>query len=146
VIVGDLGERWTYALLQRAFEALQQGADLIACSRDRWFRKDGALALDAGPFVAALEYAARKEATVAGKPSSTFFHDAVGQMGLAQFDPWRIAMVGDDLWSDVQGAQRAGYQGWAVRTGKFRAEDAASSGVRPDRVLASVADVLELLP
>ena len=31
-----------------------------------------------------------------------------------------VAMVGDDLWSDVQGAQRAGLQGWLVRTGKFR--------------------------
>ena len=29
-------------------------------------------------------------------------------------------MVGDDLWSDVEGAQRAGLQGWLVRTGKFR--------------------------
>jgi ribonucleotide monophosphatase NagD (HAD superfamily) len=49
-------------------------------------------------------------------------------------------MVGDDLWSDVEGAQRAGLQGWLVRTGKFREDALRSSGIRPDRILDSVAD------
>jgi ribonucleotide monophosphatase NagD (HAD superfamily) len=48
-------------------------------------------------------------------------------------------MVGDDLWSDVQGAQRAGLQGWLVRTGKYRDDTLAESGIRPDRILESVA-------
>ena len=48
-------------------------------------------------------------------------------------------MVGDDLWSDVQGAQRAGLEGWLVRTGKFREETLRGSGIVPERVLASVA-------
>jgi ribonucleotide monophosphatase NagD (HAD superfamily) len=50
-----------------------------------------------------------------------------------------MAMVGDDLWSDVQGAQHAGLQGWLVRTGKFRESALVESGIRPDRVLESVA-------
>ncbi len=49
------------------------------------------------------------------------------------------AMVGDDLWSDVQGSQRAGLQGWLVRTGKFRRDLLESGEVVPDRVLDSVA-------
>ena len=53
--------------------------------------------------------------------------------------PAEVAMVGDDLWSDVQGAQRAGLEGWLVRTGKFREEALRDSGITPDRVLASVA-------
>jgi len=48
-------------------------------------------------------------------------------------------MVGDDLWSDVEGAQLAGLQGWLVRTGKFREDVLRSGSVRPDRVLESVA-------
>ena len=48
-------------------------------------------------------------------------------------------MVGDDLWSDVQGAQRAGLQGWLVRTGKFREDVLRPGSVVPDRVLESVA-------
>jgi HAD superfamily hydrolase (TIGR01458 family) len=139
VLVGDLGRAWTYDVLQAAFDVLQSGAPLVACSRDRYYRRDGALALDAGPFVAALEYAVRREALVAGKPSASFFHAAVASLGLGPAA--RVVMVGDDLWSDVQGAQGAGCAAWAVATGKFRPEDLASSGIAPERVLASVAEL-----
>jgi HAD superfamily hydrolase (TIGR01458 family) len=142
VIIGDLGERWTYDLLQEAFDYLMAGADLIALSRDRYFRKGGLLALDAGPFVAALEYATGRNAVVAGKPSADFFHAAVADLGLPPgFDSREVVVVGDDLWSDVQGGQQAGYQGWLVRTGKYREETLKNAGVVPDRVLASVAEV-----
>lgn len=137
VVLGDLGDQWTYALLQEAFEQLMGGAVLVALSRDRYFRQGDRLALDAGPFVAALEYATGAAATVAGKPSPTFYHAAVHALGAA---PDRVAMIGDDLWSDVQGAQRAGLQGWLVRTGKFREDVLRSSGINPDRILGSVAD------
>ena len=139
VVLGDLGERWTFALLQEAFEQLMAGAALVALSRDRYFRQGDRLALDAGPFVAALEYAAGATAAVAGKPSPAFFEAAVRSLGLAA--DRSVAMVGDDLWSDVQGAQRAGLQGWLVRTGKFREEALQSSGIVPDRILSSVADL-----
>jgi len=138
VVVGDLGARWTYGLLQEAFEQLMAGALLVALSRDRYFRQDGRLALDAGPFVAALEYAAGVTAAVAGKPSPAFYQAAVHGLGVP---PERVVMVGDDLWSDVEGAQRAGLQGWLVRTGKFRDDVLRDSGIVPDRILASVADV-----
>jgi ribonucleotide monophosphatase NagD (HAD superfamily) len=95
------------------------------------------LALDAGPFVAALEYAASTSAEIAGKPSAAFFAAAVSSLGLAL--DRSVAMVGDDLWSDVEGAQRAGLQGWLVRTGKVREDVLRSGSVRPDRVLESVA-------
>jgi HAD superfamily hydrolase (TIGR01458 family) len=144
VIVGDLGSAWTYGLLQHAFTALQDGAELVACSRDRYYRRDGRLVLDAGPFVAALEYATRREALVAGKPSASFFRAAVESLGLA-VPPAEIVMVGDDLWSDVEGAQRAGCTAWAVATGKFRREDLAGSRIVPDRVLGSVAGIAAML-
>ena len=137
VVLGDLGERWTFAFLQEAFEQLMAGAALVALSRDRYFRQGERLALDAGPFVAALEYAAGATAAVAGKPSAAFFGAAVHSLGLS---PSQVAMIGDDLWSDVDGAQRAGLQGWLVRTGKFREDVLHSSAITPDRILSSVAD------
>ena len=137
VVLGDLGERWTFGLLQEAFEHLMGGAALVALSRDRYFRQGERLTLDAGPFVAALEYAASASADVAGKPSPAFFAAAVESLGLAR--DRSVAMVGDDLWSDVEGAQRAGLQGWLVRTGKFREDVLRGAAVVPDRVLESVA-------
>ncbi len=139
VVLGDLGERWTFALLQEAFEQLMAGAALVALSRDRYFRQGDRLALDAGPFVAALEYAAGRAAEVAGKPSPAFFGAAARTLGLGTSRS--VVMVGDDLWSDVEGAQRAGLQGWLVRTGKFREEVLRTSSIVPDRILASVAEL-----
>jgi HAD superfamily hydrolase (TIGR01458 family) len=146
VIVGDLGDLWNYRLLQEAFGFLMDGAELVALSRDRyWLRGDG-LALDAGPFVSALEYATGKSAAVTGKPTAEFYHAAVETLSLPAGIPTRdIVMVGDDIWSDVRGAQDAGYSGWLVRTGKFREEKLQESGIVPDRVIGSVAEVVGML-
>jgi phospholysine phosphohistidine inorganic pyrophosphate phosphatase len=137
VILGDLGESWTYEVLQEAFDYVMGGASIIALSRDRYWQRGDRLALDAGPFVAALEYATGATAVVAGKPSPAFYAAALASLGPGR--PANAAMVGDDLWSDVQGAQRAGLEGWLVRTGKFREEALRDSGITPDRVLPSVA-------
>jgi HAD superfamily hydrolase (TIGR01458 family) len=139
VLIGDLGELWTYRLLQEAFDHVLAGAELIALSRDRYFRRDGSLALDAGPFVAAIEYAASRDALLVGKPSPVFFKAAAA--GLPGEEDQAVAMVGDDLWSDVAGAQKSGYAGWLVRTGKFDPDALAASGIAPDRILDSVAQV-----
>jgi phospholysine phosphohistidine inorganic pyrophosphate phosphatase len=139
VIVGDLGERWSYALLQEAFEYIMAGAELIALSKDRYWWSEDRLALDAGPFVAALEFATGKSAMVAGKPSPSFYAAALQSL---QVEPaGSVAMIGDDLWSDVEGAQRAGLQGWLVRTGKYRETALRESTILPDRILDSVAEL-----
>jgi HAD superfamily hydrolase (TIGR01458 family) len=137
ILVGDLAERWTYQLLQEAFEYLMEGAELIALSRDRYWLRGDRLTLDAGPFVAALEFASGRPAHIAGKPSPAFYAAALESMGLPG-SPSAV-MVGDDLWSDVEGAQRAGLQGWLVRTGKYRDSALRESGIQPDRILDSVA-------
>jgi len=143
VIVGDLGERWSFGLLQRAFSQLLAGAELVALSRDRYFQKAGSLTLDAGPFVAALEYASGKQATVVGKPSRDFYQAVLATFPPAiSGQPGSVAMIGDDLWSDIEGARRAGLMAWLVRTGKFREERLRESGIVPDRVIGSVAEIL----
>jgi phospholysine phosphohistidine inorganic pyrophosphate phosphatase len=138
-LLGDLGEAWTFGLLQQAFLAVTAGAEMVALSRDRYFQRRGQLTLDAGPFVAALEYATGAVATLVGKPSAAYYQAALGSLGVS---PDGAVMVGDDLWSDVQGAERAGIRAWLVRTGKFREEAFRNSGIVPARVIDSVADVL----
>jgi len=142
ILFGDLGEQWTYALMQEAFGYVLDGALLIALSRDRYWRSGNGLALDAGPFVAGLEYATSREALLAGKPSPDFFRAAAAGLGPTGSTA-SLAMIGDDLWSDVRGAQQAGYQGWLVRTGKFRDDALQGSGITPDRILHSIADLRE---
>lgn len=146
VVVGDLGEAWDFAVLNRAFHQLMDGAELLALQRDRYWLKGEALALDAGPFVAALEYATGKSAVVCGKPSGAFYAAALATLPPAIASrPGDVVMVGDDLWGDVEGAQQAGLRAWMVRTGKFRADVVAASGITPERLLDSVAELPSLL-
>ena len=117
VIVGDLGEEFTYERLNTIFRQLHDGAELVALQRNRvWQREDG-LVLDAGPFVVALESAMGREATVIGKPSPAFFDAALAELGVEAAD---TAMVGDDVEADVGGALDAGLDAVLVRTGKVR--------------------------
>ena len=145
VVVGDLGEAWDFEKLNQAFHHLMDGADLLALQRDRYWLKGDALALDAGPFVAALEYATGKTAKVCGKPSADFYQAAVATLPAAvAAHPRDVVMVGDDVWGDVQGAQQAGLTAWMVRTGKFRDDVLAASGITPDRIMSSVAELPDL--
>jgi HAD superfamily hydrolase (TIGR01458 family) len=74
VVVGDAGETFDYAMLNRAFRQLMDGADFIALANNRVFKdRDGLRSMDAGAFVAALEFASGAKATVIGKPAPAFF-------------------------------------------------------------------------
>lgn len=140
VLVGDLGASWSFDHMQAAFTALLNGARLVALSRDRYWMSGTGLTIDCGAFVTALEYASGASSILAGKPSPAFYHAAVRSLGLP-VETHDVVVVGDDLVSDVGGAQKAGYRGYLVRTGKFREEALASSDVKPDRTLGSVADL-----
>jgi HAD superfamily hydrolase (TIGR01458 family) len=142
VIVGDLGDRWDYEVLNGAFRQLMEGAALIALQRNRYWETAEGLSLDAGPFVAALEYATGREAEVVGKPSDSFFELALGDLGVSAN---RAAMVGDDVEADVGGALDAGLAGILVRTGKYREYLVREAGIEPTATVDSIADVPDLL-
>lgn len=133
VVVGDAADGFSYAALNDAFRVLadRPGAPLIAIARNRYFRAADGLSLDAGPFVAALEYAARTTAEVTGKPARAMFEAALAELGVPAS---QALMIGDDIEADIGGAQRAGLRAVLVRTGKYRPCDEASTAIRPDGV------------
>ena len=139
VLVGDIGEAFDYAKLNAAFHHLMDGAELVALQKNRYWQKQDGPSLDAGPFVAALEYAAGETATVVGKPEQSFFDLALDGMGL---EPHEAAMVGDDAEADVEGARDAGLRGIQVRTGKYR-QGMESAGA--DLIVDSIADLPDAL-
>jgi ribonucleotide monophosphatase NagD (HAD superfamily) len=118
-----------------------QGAPLLAIAQNRYFMAADGLNLDAGAFVAGLEYAAGLRAEVIGKPAAAMFHTACAQLGLP---PEQVVMVGDDVEADVLGALDAGLQAALVRTGKFREDDADRLGNRAP-VYADVMDFVDHL-
>lgn len=142
VVIGDLGEAFGFEILNRAFRLVMDGAELIALQKNRfWLTPDG-LSLDAGPFVAAIEYATAQEALVVGKPSKAFFGLVLEDLGA---EPASSAMVGDDVETDVGGAIQAGLAGILVRTGKYREDFVRESGVEPTATVDSIVDVPALI-
>lgn len=139
VVLGDLGRGFTFDVLNRAFHWLRGGATLLALHKNRSWHAGGAgLLLDAGPFVAALEYAAGVTAEIVGKPSAAFFHLAIAGLGLPAAS---VLVVGDSVENDFLGAARAGCRTALVKTGQFSEEELNRCGLSPDFVHASVADL-----
>ena len=156
VVLGDGPSALAYANLDRAFRLVQRGAELIAMHRNPWWLTERGPTLDAGAYVAGLEFATGRQAIVAGKPSPAAFQEAAREV-LEEADassPNRsaagdLAMIGDDLDSDVAGAHEAGLRAVVVLTGKTRRSDLVTlppgSPRRPDAVAESLADVLAAL-
>ena len=142
VVVGDAGENFTFKNMNKAFNLLLKGAGLIAMEKDRYWRTSRGLALSAGPFVKALEYGAGREAMVVGKPSEGFFKLALQDMDAR---PAETMLVGDDIDTDIVGAQGIGMKGVLVKTGKYRGGDLGRTRIKPDAVLDSIADLEGLL-
>lgn len=144
VLVGDLGAGFTFERLNSAFRSLRAGARLVAIHRNRFWLPDAGPTLDAGPFVAALEYAAGTRATLIGKPATAFFAMAAEILGLPVEG---LAVIGDDLESDIRGGRAAGLTTIQVRTGKYdrKATEAVPPEFAPHRVVDSLAAVPDLL-
>jgi HAD superfamily hydrolase (TIGR01458 family) len=142
VIVGDGGDMITYESMNRAFRHLMNGAELLALEKDRYWMAPDGLSLSAGPFVTALEFATGKRATVVGKPSTAFFELALQDMGLYPAD---VAMIGDDIHTDIAGAHMAGIDGILVRTGKYREDAVQNATVKPVQIIDSIAQLGDLL-
>jgi HAD superfamily hydrolase (TIGR01458 family) len=138
----ETGEVFAWERLNRAFAALREGARLVCLHKNRWWQTSQGPLLDAGAYVAGLEYAAGVEAEVVGKPSRAYFEAALAELGA---EPGETVMVGDDVESDVGGAKAVGLRGVLVRTGKFTEESLARADPKPDAVLDSVAGLPEWL-
>ncbi len=143
IVMGDLGgEGYSPEVLRDIFTQVLAGSKLLALHKNRFWQKPDGLHLDLGPFVAAIEYATGKQATILGKPSTDFFHCICSSLGVS---PNQTLMIGDDIESDIGGAQRASLKTALVQTGKYRAEFVQQTGIKADLVLPSIADLPDAL-
>jgi HAD superfamily hydrolase (TIGR01458 family) len=138
----ETGRVFSYERLNEAFAALEAGARLVCLHRNRWWQASRGPLLDAGAFVAGLEYAAGVEAEVVGKPAKAYFDAALAELDA---EPGKAWMVGDDVEADVGGAKAAGLRSVLVRTGKFRPEALEAAEPQPDGVVDSIADLPSFL-
>jgi HAD superfamily hydrolase (TIGR01458 family) len=158
VVLGDSPDQLTKANLDRAFRLVRGGAALIGMHRNPWWITADGPTLDAGAFLVALEWATKQRARTVGKPSPAFFRVAIDRLAAeaaARGEPplrrGELAMVGDDVESDIGGARRAGLRTVFVRTGKHGDAEMAAAATRargayrPDAVAASITEVVAAL-
>ncbi|MBP2132539.1 HAD superfamily hydrolase (TIGR01458 family) [Methanomicrobium sp. W14] len=142
VVAGDAGDNFNYGSLNKAFRLLNRGIPFYALEKDKYWMDSDGLSLSAGPFVKGLEYASGVEAVLVGKPSPDYFNAALASM---EKKPEDVMMIGDDINTDVGGSQNAGMKGVLVKTGKFSGDRFLKSGVTPDGIIDSVADLPKFL-
>jgi HAD superfamily hydrolase (TIGR01458 family) len=157
VIVGDSPEVLSYRNLNLAFRLVRGGARLIGMHRNAWWLTPEGPTLDSGAYVTGLEFAAGVRAQIIGKPAPAFFSlavDALRREAAGRGERLRrseIAMVGDDVRTDVLAGQRAGLCGVLVLTGKHGLDALAAArghgrgGREPHAVAPSLADVVAAL-
>ena len=134
VAVGAHGG-FDYGELRVATQALRRGARLYAAGRDPTFPMPDGPWPATGSIVAAVEVAGAAEAIAVGKPEPFMFE--LGRSLLEGCD--HIAVVGDNVASDVAGGQRAGLLTILVLTGTTAHEDLAGAEITPDLVLPDLA-------
>jgi HAD superfamily hydrolase (TIGR01458 family) len=142
IVVGDIGNAWSYQMLNEIFNSLMRGAKLIAIHKNRFWQTETGLQMDIGAFVTGLEYAANTQAMLIGKPSVDFFNAVLSDLKLK---PNQALMIGDDIDSDIGGARIAGLKSVLVRTGKFRQAYTEKSTIIPDWIIDDVTQLPALL-
>ena len=138
IVIGDIGNRWDYDLLNTLMNQVLEGAEIIALHKGRYHEGPSGLVLDSGAFVAALEHATGKQATLVGKPTQTFFNLASHSFGCK---PENLIMVGDDLINDIKGAQEMGMHAVLVQTGKYRKALSDESKIKPEGFISSIKEL-----
>ena len=138
IVLGDMGQLFTFDLLNRLFNDAINGSQIVAMHKNRYWKSTKGLTMDLGAFIAALEYASGKSAAIMGKPDPNMFFLAVRSWGIPHNS---IFMIGDDIEGDVGGAKNAGMQSVLVKTGKFRDRVLSDSKLKPDFIINSVSDL-----
>jgi len=145
LVVGDIMDRLDRDFMDESLELMLRSPDeprIISLGAGRYYKDAGRLRMDTGAYVAAFEYCLGVRAINIGKPSENFFKEALDVVGGTPDD---TVMIGDDLISDVGGAQAMGMRGFLVRTGKFRVSDEKGERVRADHVFDNLKDAADTI-
>ena len=139
IVIGDIGEKWSFSLMNELMNDVISGAEIIALHKGKYYQSQGKLKIDCGAFVAGLEYSTSKKAISIGKPKKSFFDLAAFDLGTN-----KICLVGDDLHNDIEGGLKMGYKTVLVKTGKFRQNIFDKSKIKPDFCIPSIKELNKL--
>jgi len=143
IVVGDIEDKWNYQIVNDIFKKVFAGADLVAMHKNKFWNPQGEMLIDAGAFIAAIEFATGKEAILIGKPSPLYFKAAIEKIGAKIQDGF--FMIGDDIENDIKAAQDVGGKGILIYTGKTSFPSNKTTNIKPDFEVHSLKETIEVI-
>jgi HAD superfamily hydrolase (TIGR01458 family) len=145
VVISDFSDDWRIERLNTAFNYVLKGAKLIGSQGNRYFLdKDGTPKIDTGALVRMVADAAQVKPIILGKPNPDYFRLALKKINV---DTNEAIIIGDDIESDIKGAEKAGIRGFLVETGKGQKKFQKNllSKIEPFLTLKSFSELRNLL-
>jgi HAD superfamily hydrolase (TIGR01450 family) len=136
VVVVAGHERFDYAELRTATQAVLEGAVLLCTGRDPTYPMPDGPWPGTGAIVAAVETATGVKAVSVGKPEAQIFRTALDRVGGDN-----ALVVGDNLAADVAGAHALGLDAAVVLSGLTTREE-AEAALEADPPIVAIADTL----
>ncbi|MBY9010559.1 MAG: HAD-IIA family hydrolase, partial [Candidatus Lokiarchaeota archaeon] len=144
VIVGDFRDKWDVNRLNNAFRyVIKHKAILLGTQGNKYYLDvNGEPVIDTGSFVHMIANAANVKPMIFGKPSKEYFLQALKKLNIPSED---TIVVGDDIETDILGAQNANLRGILVKTGKGQFFNPSKESIIPYKVLDSFSSLTELI-
>ncbi len=139
VVVGE-GRTFSFEMIENAVRMIVKGAKLIATNLDPNCPTQYGLRPGCGAIVAMLESATGIKAFSVGKPSPIMMREARKALDLTADE---TTMIGDTMETDIVGGVQMGYRTILVLSGGTQIADLPKFAYTPDRVINSVADLME---
>jgi len=143
VFVASWDDRFDYDDMREALAGVDDGTAFLGTDPDRTIPAAEGLVPGSGAVIGAVARTLDREPDrVLGKPSPEAAEDALARLGVPAED---CLVVGDRLDTDLRMGADHGMRTALVLTGVSTRADAAESGVDPDTVLDSLADLPAML-
>ena len=141
VVIGEL-RSYSFAAITTAIRLVLGGARFIATNPDVTSPSPEGPLPATGAAAAMITKATGVQPYFVGKPNPMMFRSAMNRIGA---HTQSTAMIGDRMDTDIVAGIEAGLETILVLTGSTKREQVARFPYRPNRILGSIADVVELI-
>lgn len=141
-VVAGMDLDLNYQKIITAMRLILDGADFIATNTDRNYPRPDGIYPATGVVTGAIQGATGVEPYVVGKPFPAIFKAALRELGAA---PEETLMVGDQLDTDILGANQAGIDSALVLTGITTRQIVGDSSIKPTFIFEDIPALLQEL-
>ena len=142
VIIGDFSDKMSYEELNKVFRFIDNGSRIVSLSNTTWYISEDGKNINTGAFVKMYESLCNTKALLLGKPSKDFLEFAINRTSsLAE----NTLIIGDDLKTDILGANSIGAFSMLVKTGVYNQVEVDESKIQPDFIIEKINDLKNIL-